>query len=404
MNQHICLKKYNQHKICKIISTILLFSIIFSFFGFKTAYAASETVALQNYKSQMIDDKIPTEAIKYANDNFEDVLYSSFGYYEHLSSNKLENYSLGKPFVICALDGIQEEIYYFPICLGDEIVLVVSVIGTDQGYTLSASDELVGLLTENKYLKSELLLFYKSNDSIKVKTNIHTQVADQIQTSNINYNNIVQNFENASWDICVQQISDKIDQMKVINLKSRIAKALDDSSAKEAYSPSFSTDNLVGQKGSRICALYNPQGQGALPICWAASVATIVNYRLGTNYSAVNVCDRMGLSYSGQNINVKQEALAKYGISYQKTISQLNLGVVRANIDNKYPIAMSCSNDNNSWHATTLYGYTIATNNNYIVVHNSGTQSSMTIRYIASGTTFSYNNSTYTWVKSLHYQ
>ncbi len=370
--------------------------------GFKTAYAASETAALQNYKSEMIDDKIPMGAIEYAHENFKDVLYSSFGYYEQLSSKNPENYSLGDPFVICTLDGVQEEIYYFPICIGNKIVLVMSIVGTNQGYTLSASDELVALLERNNYIQNSFLLFYEEDEIIKVKTFFDTSLVTNTTISPQD-SNVARDFDEASWITCVQYISTRITSMKTVNFEERSNNRMSKEAIIEAYTPAFSTDNVNGLKGSRICALYNPQRQYNLPICWAASVATIVNYRLGTNYSAIDVCDRMESEYVGKTVSFMKDSLKKYGITYNISYSQMNLGVIRAKIDNKYPISMISSNADGGWHATTLYGYTIATNGNYIVMHNPGTGSCSTIQYNTSGTTYSYNNKTFTWLQSLHY-
>ena len=106
--------------------------------------------------------------------------------------------------------------------------------------------------------------------------------------------------------------------------------------------------------------MFNQQGQGKYGLCWAASVATIVNYRNGTAYTAKNVADRMGIEYNtGGTLENASLALNLYGVA--------------------------------------CFGYKVNNQKKYVYFWNPGTQSTSIVLYKTAGTTFSYNNSVWTW-------
>lgn len=148
-------------------------------------------------------------------------------------------------------------------------------------------------------------------------------------------------------------------------------------------------------------------GQGAYANCWAASVATIVNYRKSSYYlTAKAVCDKMGIGYNaGGTIYDKRNALKKYGYNYNYIRnSQLSWSQIWSNLSGKWPIAMSTSSSNSA-HALTLVGCRNARGLYYITVWNSATSAYETMQYISNGkTTYMMNNAIFTWTKSLSYK
>lgn len=168
----------------------------------------------------------------------------------------------------------------------------------------------------------------------------------------------------------------------------------------DTYTPGFSTST----SSQKICSLYNKQGQGSYGLCWAASVATICNYLNGTNVTAKNVADKMGIGYNeGGGLYDAQLALSKYGVQYNNVLdaqNRMSWSNLKTNIDNKYPVYVSAKTSE-SGHAVTAYGYLVAAGTNYVVLWNSGTQKSITATFKSSGTTFTYNNDTYTWKYSI---
>ena len=170
---------------------------------------------------------------------------------------------------------------------------------------------------------------------------------------------------------------------------------------KAGYIPSFSTST----SSSKICKLYKKRGQGNYNLCWAATVATIANYRNGVAVTAKQVADSMGIAYSsGGSCSAAQQALRNYGISYasfrDNVGNKMTWGFLKKNINNKYPVYVHAVTTKTA-HAVTAYGYSIAGGSKYVVFWNSGNKTSTTVEFKNTGTTFSYGNKTYTWAKSV---
>ena len=151
--------------------------------------------------------------------------------------------------------------------------------------------------------------------------------------------------------------------------------------------------------------------QGPYGLCWAASVATICNYLNGTNVTAKNVADKMGIGYNtGGGLYEAQVALSKYGVTYNNYNDSLNAqnrmswSELKTNINNKYPVYVEShvnGNISDDGHAVTAYGYSVAAGSNYVIMWNSGSETSVTAEFKESGTTFAYNNKRYTWTYTL---
>lgn len=162
---------------------------------------------------------------------------------------------------------------------------------------------------------------------------------------------------------------------------------------KATYTPEFlnTASNVV------VCGLFNQQGQGKYGLCWAASVATIVNYRNGTAYTAKNVADRMGIEYNtGGTLENASLALNLYGVMYKAIYNQISWTLVKKNIDQKRHIYVAATSSRNG-HAVACFGYKVNNQKKYVYFWNPGTQSTSIVLYKTAGTTFSYNNSVWTW-------
>lgn len=319
---------------------------------------------------------IPADAQQFAEDNYCDLIMAGQEDYSYnISETNKNKLILESPFVLYDKDEtVWDEIYYYPISYKDKIILVMSVINTTAGWALSASEEFVKELNDLEYQKDSVNTFCYDNDRNQIKPVELNTVSDIT-------NNDIMNMQ-------------PIDIAK-IKMKSNLL------SIKEGYTPSYSFNITTGSDVGQIFKLYNRQGQGNLNICWAASVATIVNYLQGKNLSAKKVCDDNGYSYVGQNISVKSKVLKNYGIIYSIQMSALSWKVVIKNVEQKQPVAMSTFRSNGDGHAVTLIGYRFRNGNKYIVLWNSGNEEVQTVLYKEENTVYQYSNSAWTWTKSL---
>jgi hypothetical protein len=171
---------------------------------------------------------------------------------------------------------------------------------------------------------------------------------------------------------------------------------IDTGNKKEEYTPGLRKNDY-----GYVCKLFNQKGQGSLPICWAASVATIVNYIQGKNVTAKQVCRNINHKYTGGNIDTKEKALNSYGIKYtQKRNRQLNWSEIVENIQRKSPIAASTFSKE-SGHAITIYGYRTMQKEKSVIFWNSADEDFHYMSYKNGKFAFEFNNKFFVWKKSL---
>lgn len=317
---------------------------------------------------------VPQEASDFVKDNYYSMLMATKNDYS-LGNISEKDCILGEPFIIANVDKKEvEKVYYYPIIIGNKVRLVLATISTSEGWSLSLSEEYVESLNSIDYVNATCgVMSISGNKIVPVKENM------------------------------VEKANETLLDMKTIDIHNISETSIKRSELVESYTPSYSFDVTTGSDMGRIFSLYNRKGQGTLPICWAASVATIVNYRKGSNLSAKEVCDAMGTKYTGQNIDMKLKALHYYGLTaYKKQSSCLKWKTIIKNVDNKRPVAMSTFNNNSSGHAVTLIGYRFRNGTKYVVFWNSGNQEIQTVTYSSGGNvTYTYNGEAWVWTKSL---
>lgn len=347
-----------------------------------------------------ISNLVPTEANMFAETYYKDLIEASLPYFPVLTSDDINQYELKSPYVVYDYDDNNPEIYYYPVTLNDNIVMVISIVETTEGYSISGSEEMVDGLNNIDYVsESNDIVFYENGCEIDAETENGIFLVEKIDEMQGEISEAPENFISMNISEKKEVVKESLKTTESLNLDYVQAVSEDNNIIEEVYSPAYSTNTST----NKTCKLYNAQGQGNLPICWAASVATVVNYRKGTSITAKNVCDVMNTGYVGATIDVKQNALKKYGLNYTKRNSQLTYNQIKTNINNKYPIAASTFEPGGGAHAITVYGWNMPKVTEFVIIWNSGTNSSQTMYYNPNGSTYTYNNKTWTWTKSLSY-
>lgn len=358
--------------------------LIFSLFNGVTVFASDNA----EYCTYIVEQSIPPEAKMIAKSNYQamlnTILYNDEAF--DVSKKDLFNVKIGKPFILYE-DGLgQDEIYYFPLIQNGNVLMTLCVCGLTDGWGVSLGTEFVDILNELDYQNNDFLLYRKGTALVaqgNMKSYFFTDATDKIC--------IMQGISNTDIISITSQLYEKNKALRKVNVKTKISNYSSD--RLEMYAPSFSTSTST----SKVMALYNAQGQGDTPLCWAASVATIVNYIYGTSYTAQDVADSQEKSTSAGNIDDKQVALEYYGVTYRHKLEcQLSYESIKKNVNIMRPVAVSSFNEAGG-HAVTLYGY----GGNYVYLWNSGNEKSQLVKYLSSGTVFPYNNSTFTWTASL---
>lgn len=172
---------------------------------------------LTEQKKELIDDKIPNEAINYVNDEYKGIIEASAPYYSSLSSTDINDYTLGVPFVIYDSSKQGEEIYYFPVSLNQDIVLVIAVMNTTEGWTMSASDEYVDELNQIDYIINSDYIFFKEEAKLIALSPNNTYIlSEKMDTSTTQKKQ--SNFLGKSYLAQVKEISNNMDEKSIVNI------------------------------------------------------------------------------------------------------------------------------------------------------------------------------------------
>lgn len=189
-----------------------------------------------------------------------------------------------------------------------------------------------------------------------------------------------------------------------------------------AYNVSVLSDNLLYSYDPSATAVgdyldtYEVVAQGSLPICWAATIASMLRWELPSVYSGytgTDVCDDLGHSYTGAYDSDVDEYLTTFLIPYNNNYIPTyqsyayQESVIRTIINNEDPAYMSASKPGGgSRHATALCGYLKYSDDTFAVrVMNPGTGTFQLSDRSYSSTTFryAYNGTYYTWDRSVRF-
>lgn len=254
---------------------------------------------------------------------------------------------MGSPYVIYNSLMEQEEIYYFPIAYNGSIVSVITVLNTVDGYVYQYGEDIAEYLNCIDYLETNPVLYeyknaiYAENEEHKVCLySFSPLVFDKKE------NRAIEQFHHLSYTEKCHVVGEKIQNM-IVCMQDESTKDCDLQERMKAYTNKIS--------------LYKPMGQYGHGMCWAASVATVVNYRKTSAVNPYEVCNKMGIGYeTGGSIYDEQQALSLYGVSYaQIAKSPLGWETIKNNVDSKYPIIanLKCNDGTYNPHAVTIYDY-----------------------------------------------
>ena len=119
-------------------------------------------------------------------------------------------------------------------------------------------------------------------------------------------------------------------------------------------------DDFVCGAASGRCNIKKFMKQGDYYLCWAASVATIVNYKKNRNISAKTVANAMKIGYNdGATPLQTEKALNKYGLTYKAKESKISWATIKRRIsvnDRPFSIALTPLSGGMG-HMITGYGY-----------------------------------------------
>lgn len=348
--------------------------------GRASAMALDNTLALPQRITAFANENADAIADMLANDGM--VTYA-----------EAENQHFGKPYIIYNSYDNQEGIYYFPIVVHNKIVAVTAVLDTEDGMKIQVEEDLVDQLNEIGYIYSDFILYEYKNDvyaeNAAGKNYLYSYASKQTKLTE-EQKRREQNFYEATFRKKYKMANARIKQFTKCRKKEDSAR-----------------DNLNALIMGSL-NLYKPMGQYNYNMCWAAAAATVINYKKTSAVTPFEVCNRTGIAYnSGGTIYNEQDALSKYGVTYEKVRnSMLDWSTLTKNIDNSHPIIanLKCNDGTLNAHAVTIYGYTSTSKT--IKYWDSRTNSSKeTTTFSAAGSNFlAISGHSYSWMTTLSKQ
>lgn len=367
----------------KMIGVLLGLSMVMASVPAVNAKAAeAQTCQVENTAQEGAD--------LYVKNNCDEIIYVTRELADCFDSTKSQwdSLSIGESYVVSKKgEDTQEEIYYYPLINGDDIVLVLSVFHTTDGWRYSFSEDMVSQLNYIDFENNqENYVFYYEENQLIIESEDGVVEFPEEETAVVTFDSfaLLPTSRNARATYSSSTALEPLTRMS-------------------GYYPSFK----INESTYKECKLKNPQGQGNYGRCWAAACATMLNYEFGVALTAARICDLKGVDYdAGVDSATMCKTLVEAGLDRSLYYKQLAWGDIITEINNKRPIGVcSYTEDYKNAHAVTVVGYRRIMNYCYVILWNSalneytgGTQVAI---YNEDSTTYTSDDKVFVWTKSI---
>ena len=370
----------------KYIFSVIITALIINFGIISNVFADSDDVS-QAYSN------IPKEATDYIEDNYLDIISVTQNGNSELAQLELnwDSLKVCEPFIVDRLDiEYQDEIYYYPIADDkDKIWFVIALANTTNGWCMTLNQEYVDDLNKADYIDKSAVIYAQKDQYCLINSDVELGELKNDRLENIDY---------------IEDINNTIEQMQKIDTND-INNQRNNMICKSGGFLSNTNKNVI------LDYFHGSVGQGPHGLCWAASMASIINFIKDTNYTAINIADMYGIGYDiGANIDSVETYFKDFNIYYRRYLGMLTPTQVKRNLKAKKPIyvtAYSAARD--AGHAVTTYGWASNNGNMYYSLWNPGLEygdgGSCIITYIDDyNTSFTYYGSQYVINNALAYK
>jgi hypothetical protein len=319
-----------------------------------TAYAEENNDLSPQSLSIYSDDRNNGNINSYINDiNSQLPLFKDI-----VSTDSDSQFIVGNEIVCYNLD-IKERVFYYPIYINSKCVLMASrtdssgisvsndvrvydqlakIKQSNSKYLLNIYDS--KLFIENQDEKNLLVDYSKENGKVDIKDN---------SDENLDFNQKI-DFIESQFSCNLIELDDNENSLISLQPFSGESYVLNMVAA-EPY-----TSFTLNISDAAVIQKYNN--------CWAAAVATIINYRNGTlapaiHYTAEDICDEMGIGYNagGSAIDI-QTALSNHAIYYSVSYNKILYSTVKSRINSDKPFVIGMIDKTTSKaHTLVAMGY-----------------------------------------------
>jgi len=297
----------------------ILFEIFFIFLSFflisPSCKKVNEKIPLEKSKGVFIREKGDIEKVDAYAQYIAPILLEDIKGKEKYFDIRIENYKslyLGAPFRVYGKT--EDNVIYYPVYEGDTIKLILTVLEKNGKW-----NAVLGRSWSEDFEEIH-------GNATRIVTKNECSICVEPYDENVVYPNNNISVEEFSPDISLSNLFFSSGDSKLLG----------------------TPDNYKNQKDEKG----NTRG-----MCWAASIATTINCRTGSDVTAQEICEEMKIPLDeGVRYPKKEEALKKHGISVASISRRLNWSEIKENISDNRPIMVSLYSENEA-HAVTIVGY-----------------------------------------------
>lgn len=270
---------------------------------------------------------------------------------ETLATMTIQNQEIVKVLeAITVYNSNTKQIFYlYPIYINEICTYIAEV---DETYNVVLSENINVWNSIQELTKGQYIIYV--NNGIYYAQNLYESII--LYETGLNINNENSNFFELTYEEKQQNILCCYEEHEGVYIDIRTKKVID-------VINTLNTRSVVsGYEGSRRithkCSISNFVNQGSYQLCWAAAVATIVNYKTGSSLSATYFADKYHIGYNmGATLEQSQKCLTGFGLNYTLIDTKLSWSKIKTNIDNDKPFVIRLYASGVGGHQITGYGY-----------------------------------------------
>jgi len=320
-----------------------------------TTYAANSDKRLTT-KTQLLrvekdnNTEVLDKIISMLNIMYNDSMFNEFDYSNIKIGDYISTYN----------SDTNSEVYIYPIFAND-VCIMTAEVGNGADVSLSNDISVYNSICEK--LESDTSYVLYIDDGIYYAQDEYDTI--ELVDTGIIQNEIKSEFEYYSYNEKISNITHKrnasIEFIEVPD-ENTILEIVD--AAKDfndvtlgTVSTTISTSSTGTPIKNVTCNITKFVTQGNYGLCWAATVATIIDYIRNSSLTAINIADMMGIDYNaGATVSQVSSALQRVGLSYKISNSKLAWSQAKTNITLDKPFAL-CLYTSGAGHMLTGFGY-----------------------------------------------
>ena len=355
----------------KIVAYFMCVMVLVTYFGMGSMQVTAKEVPVYTENNKVMTKAAENYANKYYKE-MVDIIANEMQDEMGVSISDINHVKLGNPYYIYDVEEKEQNAeFYFPIYDKKEIILMMHVTCTEDGWTASMDTEYTYTLNQLEYGKEECV-FYRVGDDVYAE-NGNQKVHMRGDGSNKSQ------FKNKDLKEKKEEIGQ--DKKKIVPVQFEESDSKDTRTGERTHSYATSIGRYLA-----MTDYYT--GQGPYNLCWAACIATIHRYRNGNlAMTAEAIAISMGEDYdsswyTGAKDPTILNAFHKYKLYYHFTSYTPSWNIIKKNIDKHYPISLTGYREVERYHTVLITAYNeLANGSKYVKIWDPNDEDVQLLKY-----------------------